>query len=147
MEFVVNELESCDDNQSYMNVLKQLTCIDPNLITYDMFINQFNLIKSNPFHKIFVARHNNIIIGSTTVLIEPKFIHNLSCVGHIEDVVVDSKYRSYGIGKMLINKAIDHCKTNKCYKIILDCSKNCVGFYSKMGFVEKETQMVLYMNN
>ena len=39
-------------------------------------------------HIIHVAELNGKIVGSTTLLIEQKFIHKGGIVGHIEDVVV-----------------------------------------------------------
>ena len=45
-------------------------------------------IASNPDHVIFVAEKDGMIVGSTTLIIEQKFIHNGGKVGHIEDVVV-----------------------------------------------------------
>ena len=89
MQISINELNFDDDSYQYMELLKQLTYIDPSIITNEMFEKQLSIIKNNPFHKIIVAKIDGKIVGSTTVLIEPKFIHNLSSVGHIEDVVVD----------------------------------------------------------
>lgn len=146
MSAIIQELDQTDDMVSYCELLKQLTSIDPDKITKEEFISHLQLIKSNPLHKIFVAKLNGKIIGTTTVLIEPKFIHNLSRVSHIEDVVVDSNYRSYGIGKLLINKAITISKELGCYKIILDCSAKNIGFYQKIGFVDKEHHMALYVD-
>ena len=45
-------------------------------------------IKQNPNHIIHVAVDDNKIIGSTTLFIEQKFIHDGGLGGHIEDVVV-----------------------------------------------------------
>lgn len=42
----------------------------------------------------------------------------MEIVCHIEDVVVDEKYRGYGLEKMLIETAIQCVKENKCYKTI-----------------------------
>ncbi|QTF49228.1 putative glucosamine 6-phosphate N-acetyltransferase [Acanthamoeba polyphaga mimivirus] len=146
MQISINELNFDDDSYQYMELLKQLTYIDPSIITNEMFEKQLSIIKNNPFHKIIVAKMDGKIVGSTTVLIEPKFIHNLSSVGHIEDVVVDQNYRLHGIGKLLIVKAIDICRQERCYKIILDCSDKVCGFYCKLGFTPKEKQMALYLN-
>ena len=43
-------------------------------------------IIANPDHIIHVAEINGKIVGSTTLLIEQKFIHNGGRVGHIEDL-------------------------------------------------------------
>ena len=33
-----------------------------------------------------------------------------------------------------------------CYKVILDCSKHNVNFYTRCGFKQKEVQMVAYIS-
>ncbi|MEM3062065.1 MAG: GNAT family N-acetyltransferase, partial [Nitrososphaerota archaeon] len=104
------------------------------------------IINSNPFHKIIVAKHRDKIVGSITILIEPKMIHNLSYVAHIEDVVVDKDYRNRGIGKLLMNEAIKIAHIHHCYKIILNCAEDREEFYRKYGFFRKEIQMAYYVN-
>ena len=144
-QIVLSELDYTDDYEQYCALLKQLTTINIKTITNSSFKSHLELIKSNPFHKIIIAKCNNIIIGTTTILIEPKIIHDLSYVSHIEDVVVDPKYRGTGMGKLLMTYAIELSKKYGCYKIILDCSDTNVGFYEKFGFNVKEKQMALYI--
>lgn len=146
MEITVEEIDKNVNFYEYCNLLKQLTSINPDSFTEGQFMDHLKLIKSNPLHKIFLAKNNNEVIGSITVLIEPKFIHDLSSVAHIEDVVVKLNYRSYGIGQLLVNKAIEFVRNYGSYKIILDCSDKNVSFYKKFGFVVKENQMVLYLH-
>ena len=45
-------------------------------------------IKQNVDHVIYVAVDDGKIVGSTTLFIEQKFIHDGGLVGHIEHVVV-----------------------------------------------------------
>ena len=53
----------------------------------------FEKIQNNPDHVIAVAENEDKIIGSATLLLEPKFIHQGGTIGHIEDVVVDKNYQ------------------------------------------------------
>lgn len=145
MEITISELQRQDDYKNYLRLLQQLTRINPDKISESDFLKHYDIIKKNPYHKIYIAKEIGEIIGTITVIIEPKFIHDLSFVGHIEDVVVDEKCRGNGIGRALINHAIDVCKSAGCYKIILDCSNNMVAYYQKCGFAKKENQMVLYL--
>ena len=87
------------------------------------------------------------IVGTITVLIEPKFIHDLQNVAHVEDVVVDPLYRGLGIGKLMLNKAKSLANENECYKSILDCSEECVSYYEKNGYKKKGVQMAQYLIN
>jgi glucosamine-phosphate N-acetyltransferase len=105
-------------------------------------------IKSNPFHKVFVAVRENIVIGSTSLLVEPKFIYSGGLVGHIEDVVVSKEYTGMGIGSNLIRFTINVArKLYRCKKLILDCSDKNMSFYEKLGFSYQDNCMTIIWNN
>ena len=94
----------------------------------------FDKINSNPDHIIAVAIIEGKIVGSTTLLIETKFIHNGGRVGHIEDVVVDKEYQRKGIGEKIVMYLLRYAKDQGCYKTILDCGDEVKPFYEKLGF-------------
>lgn len=94
----------------------------------------FDKINSNPDHIVAVAVIEGKIVGSTTLLIETKFIHNGGKVGHIEDVVVDKKYQKKGIGEKIVMYLLRYAKDQGCYKTILDCTDEVKPFYEKLGF-------------
>lgn len=140
-----SELKESDNYQQYLALLQQLTSLHPEEISQEQFQKHLQMINSNPYHKIIIAKDaDGNIVGTVTLLIEPKFIHDLSYVAHIEDVVVSTDYRKQGIGKLLVEKAIGMSKEFHCYKVILDCAETCVGFYQSCGFKVKERQMALY---
>ena len=94
----------------------------------------FEKINSNPNHIIAVAEVEGKIIGTTTLLIEPKFIHDGGLVGHIEDVVVDKNYQGQRIGEKIMKYLLEIAKNQGCYKTILDCTEDVKSFYEKLGF-------------
>ena len=94
----------------------------------------FDKINSNPDYIVAVAVIEGKIVGSATFLIETKFIHNGGKVGHIEDVVVDKKYKRKGIGEKIIIYLLRYAKDQGCYKTILDCTDEVKPFYEKLGF-------------
>ncbi|MBM3905337.1 MAG: GNAT family N-acetyltransferase [Thaumarchaeota archaeon] len=98
-------------------------------------------IGKNPDHVIFVAEYNRKIIGSTTLLIEQKFIHDGGKVGHIEDVVVSKEFQSKGMGVIMIRAVLDYAKSQGCYKTILDCDDIIKPFYEKLGFTRHSNGM------
>jgi glucosamine-phosphate N-acetyltransferase len=105
-------------------------------------LKKINLIDGH----IFVAINNkNKIIGTGTVLIEPKFISEGGIAAHIEDFATNKKYERNGIGRSIIKEIINYSKKRNCYKIILDCSEDNVNFYNKFGFEIKEHCMKLYI--
>ena len=94
----------------------------------------FDKINANPDQIVAVAVVEGKIVGSTTLLIETKFIHNGGKVGHIEDVVVDKKYQRKGIGEKIVMYLLRYAKDQGCYKTILDCTDEVKPFYEKLGF-------------
>ena len=103
-----------------------------------------NILKNileNENHVIHVAELNGEIVGSTTLLIEPKFIHQGGFVGHIEDVAVKKEFEGQGIGMKLVLSLLDVAKERKCYKTILNCEDELVSFYEKIGFRQKTNEM------
>lgn len=96
--------------------------------------NIFDKINQNPDHVIAVAIIERRIVGSATLLIETKFIHNGGKVGHIEDVVVDKEHQGKGIGEKIIKFLLKYAEERGCYKTILDCSDEVKPFYEKLGF-------------
>ena len=142
---LLRNIRNCDYNKGYLHLLRQLTHIEPDKICQNDFNNFINSLNKN--HQILVIENTDTdtIIGTITVLIEKKLIHNMGLVCHIEDVVVNDKFRGFGIGKILLETALNYAISEKCYKTILDCSEENVGFYAKNGlFTVKGKQMAVY---
>jgi len=115
-----------------------LTSLDSLRQTSDIDRNKaeeiFEKINSNPDHLVAVAELDGKIVGSTTLLIEPKFIHKGGLVGHIEDVVVDKNFQGQKIGEKIMKYLLEFAKNRGCYKTILDCTDDVKPFYEKLGF-------------
>ena len=103
----------------------------------------FDKINANPDHIIAVAELDGKIVGSTTLLIESKFIHNGGMVGHIEDVVVNKEYQGQKIGEKIMHYLLDISKNRGCYKTILDCTDDVKPFYEKLGFKQVANELRL----
>lgn len=142
VNFVIREIQLADLKRGFFDTLSSLSHVGNIADQNDRAEKILSEIKSYPFYTIFVAvKEDNQLIGSITILIEQKFIHNGGKVGHIEDVVTRKEYEGMGIGKALVLKALDFAKENRCYKVILDCSKSNIEFYKKIGFKEHEVSM------
>ena len=98
-------------------------------------------ILENENHIVHVAELDGKIVGSTTLLIEQKFIHEGGLVGHIEDVVVKKEFEGQGIGMKLVLSLLDVANEKKCYKTILNCEDTLIPFYEKIGFKQKSNEM------
>ena len=98
-------------------------------------------IIGNPDQIIHVAEVDGKVVGSTTLLIEQKFIHKGGKVGHIEDVVVSKEFEGRGIGIKLVTSLLEVAKAKNCYKTILDCNHELIPFYERIGFKQESNQM------
>jgi glucosamine-phosphate N-acetyltransferase len=109
-------------------------------------------IKSNPLHRIFVAvlqdgRNEGLIIGTTTLLVEPKFIFGGGRVAHIEDVAVRFEYQRKGIGFKLVKYATEQAAIMRCVRTVLDCSDENIPFYEKIGYSYHGNSMKIQHND
>jgi len=115
-----------------------LTTLDSLRQASDIDRNQadeiFEKINSNPDHIVVIAEVDSKIVGTTTLLIEPKFIHKGGLVGHIEDVVVDKNFQGQKIGEKIMKYLLEYAKNRGCYKTILDSTDDVKLFYEKLGF-------------
>src|SRR5215218_6955608 len=93
-------------------------------------------IRSNPLHRIFVAvipqrqAGREVVVGTTTLLVEPKFIFNGGRVGHIEGVSVRIGSKDMG-----------------CVKMVLDCSEETMPFYEKLGYSYQDNCMKKFLQD
>lgn len=155
---------SITDKKQYLELLQQLTEVG-NITDAKWFILFQNIEKCGNIEiYVFVGVRDNsedeensettddasdinddknkeVILAAGTLLIEQKFIHGGAVVGHIEDVVVAEKARGLGLGRQMIEHLVQKAKDHGAYKVILDTKEATTGFYSKLGFHQKEVQM------
>lgn len=146
-KYTIRRIQKTDYDNGLIELLSQLTSISKDKIPRDKFNDYVETLSSNNNHITIVVETSTSthdIVGTATLLIEPKLIHNISKVGHIEDVVVDKIYRSEGIGKMMLEYLKRKADVLECYKVILDCDVKNVPFYEKCGFENKGVEMALY---
>jgi len=143
-EIEIREIEEGDLEKGFLETLdflRKASDIDKNKANEIL-----KKIQQNSNHIINVAVDDNKIVGSTTLLIEQKFIHDGGLVGHIEDVVVRKDYEGKGIGIKLVTSLLERAKEKNCYKTILDCNDNVKQFYERIGF-KRESNCMRYDHN
>ena len=138
-EIEIRKIEEGDLENGFTETLDFLS--DTNKIDKNNIKEILKKIKQNPNHIIHVAIDDKKIVGSITLLIEQKFIHDGGLVGHIEDVVVRKDYEGKGIGMMLVTSMLERAKEKNCYKTILDCKDDVKQFYKRIGFKHKSNGM------
>lgn len=147
-KYLIRHLQPADYNKGFLELLQTLTEVNKDDFTYEDFCNQIDKRQQCNTHTIVIEETStNKIVATGSLVVELKFIHGLSSVGHVEDVVVDKSKQRQGLGKMIVNELVNLSKQNSCYKTILDCSENNMYFYLKCQFVKKDVHMVMYQKN
>ena len=88
---------------------------------------------------VVVALIDNEIVGYLAGTINGKGSYEEIQYGEINNMLVNSNYRGYGIGKKLIDSFKSHCKENNIFHLKVTASfknTNAIEFYKKNGFEE-----------
>lgn len=167
--FLLRRLTAADYDSNYMQLLQQLTKA-PSVprTTFEAFVDAADACTAG--HLVLVAEApvsadaaaaavppsaagarpltslstGTTIAATATLLVERKLVRGGASAGHIEDVVVDARFRGTGLGRRMVDTLTDEARRRGCYKVILDCAEVNVPFYERCGYVTKELQMVRY---
>lgn len=140
---------------SYVHLLRQLSnTMDSYNDNEDssenyLFTKRFlEIQKLQPYFQIWlmIDKETDYLIGCGTIILEPKFIHELSSVAHIEDLCIDKHFQMLGYGRILLNYLQSIAVKEKCYKIILNCSDKNIPFYERCGFNSVNVEMSVYLD-
>lgn len=138
----VRPLQSNDFKNGVIEVLKQLTSVGN--ITESNYRDQFATMKScngTYYQTVIVDKSDETsekVIGSATLMVERKFIHDCANRGLIEDVIVSDQYRGKSLGTLILLSLIELGKSLGCYKITLNCKDKMIPYYERLGFVAEE---------
>ena len=138
-ELIIRKIIESDLENGFLESLDNLR--QASNLEYNSAKSILKGILENENHIVHVAELDGKIVGSTTLLIEQKFIHEGGFVGHIEDVVVKKEFEGQGIGMKLVISLLDVANKKKCYKTILNCEDTLIPFYEKIGFKQKSNEM------
>ncbi len=90
-----------------------------------------------PNYSLYVAEIVGKIVGTFELLIMDNLAHKGQPSGVVEDVVVDAEFQSKGIGRQMMEYAIEVCRENGCYKMTLSSNlkrERAHQFYETLGF-------------
>ncbi|WP_259415823.1 streptothricin N-acetyltransferase SatA [Bacillus toyonensis] len=107
---------------------------DSEELAYNEYINKPNQV-------IYIALLHNQIIGF--IVLKKNWNH----YAYIEDITVDKKYRTLGVGKRLVDQAKQWAKEGNMTGIMLETQNNNVAackFYEKCGFVIDGFDFLVY---
>ncbi len=108
----------------------------------------FAQICADSRHELLVADYQGEVVGTLVLLIVPNLSHGGLPWAGVENVVVDSNYRRWGIGKLLMDYASVQAKKAGCYKIQLISDKRrkeAHKFYRVLGYKASGHGFRLYL--
>lgn len=94
-------------------------------------------IEGNKKIKYFGAVENGKVISTCYCMIIPNLTRLGSSIAFVENVVTDKEYRGQGLGRKVMEMAIEFARENNCYKVILQSGswrKEAYQFYKNLGF-------------
>ena len=94
-------------------------------------------IEGNKKIKYFGVVEKGKVISTCYCLIIPNLTRLGSSIAFVENVVTDKEYRGQGLGRKVMEMAIEFARENNCYKVILQSAsfrKEAHQFYKNLGF-------------
>lgn len=131
----VRPLCRADYRRGFLQLLSQLTSVGD--VSEEQFLKRFDAMQACPntyYVTVIEDTTNGQVIGSSTLVVEQKFIHGCAVRGRLEDVVVNNTYRGKQLGKLIIMTVTLLAEELNCYKMTLDCKDKLVPFYSTLGY-------------
>ena len=139
-------IEPGDYYKDYFLLLADLSDIDPTKINLQQFSRYIDNMHIN-YKQVWVIEDTRYkkIVCSMTILFEDKLIHTMSKVCHIEDLVIHHCVRRHGLGRAMIDHALQIAKEYDCYKLTLYCKDELIPFYEKCNLQKKGVEMAVYL--
>jgi GNAT superfamily N-acetyltransferase len=89
-----------------------------------------------PDYKLYVAV-DEMVVGTFALLVMDNLLHRGAPSGIVEDVGVAPELHGRGIGKAMMQHAMQLCRDRGCYKLVLSSNakrKSAHAFYASLGF-------------
>ena len=90
-----------------------------------------------PDYTLYVAEISGVIVGSFALLVMDNLGHLGTPSAIVEDVVVDPARHSTGVGRSMMDFAIEAARGKGCYKLVLSSNAKRTrahAFYESIGF-------------
>lgn len=97
----------------------------------------FTRMQTYPSYTIYLAEHDDEIVGTFALLIMDNLAHQGKPAGLVENVIVSPKTQNQGIGKSMMRYAMQLCAEADCYKLVLSSNmirERAHRFYERLGF-------------
>jgi GNAT superfamily N-acetyltransferase len=112
----------------------------------ESYLNAFREIDANPNNELIVAEFDGGVIGTLQLTYTPSISFQGGKRCTVESVRVDERYRGQGIGREMMQWAIERAKEKGCASIQLTTNNDRVDahrFYESLGFSKSHIGMKL----
>ena len=136
------ELATSSDVSEICRLVQLLSPGSPH--DYRDAIKKFNSsILPSPDYFLWVVKEDGKIIGTGMMHLQHKLSYRCGTAAHLEDVVVDLDQRGKGVGRLIVDTAIQEAKKHNCYKLMLTCFEKTIPYYESFGFEKHDIGMRL----
>jgi GNAT superfamily N-acetyltransferase len=125
------------DLPELLNLYRELTEDPADKISLIEAEEKLDRIKFYPEYHIYVAELANKIVGTFALLIMDNLAHRGEPSAIVEDVVILKEMQGKGIGKNMMNYAMEISRKKGCYKMVLSSHlrrEKAHKFYESLGF-------------
>jgi len=135
MNLVIGK-SNLEDLEEVLNLYPHLFLIDDPAPSREKLKEIWHMFISNSAMSCLLAKLDGKAVASCCLVIVPNLTRGGRSYALIENVVVHSEYQKMGIGRKLMEKAIELAKESNCYKIMLlsGVDNKNHAFYEKLGF-------------
>lgn len=104
---------------------------------HDPYLRAFEAIEADPRHALVVAEHEGKVVGTLQLSFIPCMTFRGGERAQLEGVRVDSSMRGGGIGRQMVEWAIEQARGRGCHLVQLTTNKRRADahrFYETLGF-------------
>lgn len=129
------EIRKCDE-KDVMEIYELICELENERFDYKSFEEAYKNKIKNEKNYYFLGIKENQIVGFISLVIDYQ-LHHAGKVATVEELIINDRFRNHGIGKMLLNEAINCARVNNCRIIELTSNfsrERSHKFYEKNGF-------------
>ncbi|GAA3730526.1 GNAT family N-acetyltransferase [Salinactinospora qingdaonensis] len=111
-------------------------------------VRAWTRIETDPDRTVLVAERRGQIIGTLDLIVIANLTHDAQSWAVVGNIVVDAACRLQGVGRALLEDAVDRATRAGCYKIQLMPQEDSVdtrGFYHALGFAGATSGFCRYL--
>lgn len=135
---ITNRIATEQDVESILAIYLNSN-LDKNILNIEAAQSIFKKIAQYPDYKIYIVEADSQPIGTFALLIMDNLGHLGTPSAVVEDVAVIAEYQGKGIGKKMMEFAMQIAKEKGCYKLTLSSNlrrEAAHAFYESLGFTK-----------